>query len=65
MTGVSACSLPDDYVPDILFDLEVQRSAGAVTVSFDSVMGQDWCVTCQEVIVSDVAPCGPRGESTI
>lgn len=62
MTGVSECSLPAGYESDTLFELLIEGSEGAVTVTFNSVTDQHWRVTCREVCVSDVVPCGPRGE---
>lgn len=61
MKGVSECSLPADYDGDILFELLFKNSRAAVTVIFSSVTDKDWEVTCEEVEISDVAPCGPRG----
>lgn len=65
MTGVSKCSLPKDYQGDTLFGMSIERSGEAVTVAFDSACcpGNSWAVTCREVALSEVAPCGPRGEA--
>jgi hypothetical protein len=62
MSGVSECSLPVGYEADTLFDLLIEGSEGAVTLTFSSVMEQDWRVTCREVFITAVVPCGPRGE---
>lgn len=62
LTGVSECSLPSGYESDTLFELRFDGSEGAVTVSFNSVTDQDWRVSCREVCVIDVVPCGSRGE---
>jgi hypothetical protein len=62
MTGVSECSLPVGYDSDTLFELLIEGSEGALTVAFNSVTDQNWRVTCREVCVHDVVPCGPRGE---
>ncbi len=65
MTGVSECTLPDNYEPDVLFELLFECSEDAVTATFSSVMDQDWRVRCRAVDLSNVVPCGPRGESAI
>ena len=63
MNGVSECSLPERYEGDILFELLFERSDGSVTATFSSVTDQGWHATCREVVVSEVVPCGPGGES--
>jgi hypothetical protein len=65
MTGVAECTLPDGYDSDTLFELMIERAGEAVTVTFESVMDQDWRVTCREVVLLDVTPCGPRGKLAI
>lgn len=62
MSGVSECSLPVGYQTDTLFDLLIEGTEGAVTLTFSSVTDQDWSARCREVSIDAVVPCGPRGE---
>jgi len=62
MSGVSECSLPVGYKTDTLFDLLIDGTEGAVTLTFSSVTDQDWSAGCREVSIDAVVPCGPRGE---
>lgn len=62
MTGVSECSLPDDYSGDCLFELLFQRVRGNLVITFSSVTDQDWLVTCVEARLSSVVSCDPNGD---
>ncbi len=56
MTGVLEGALPDDYQPDILMELIIERSGETVTVGAEFVTSKDRQIT-------GATPCGPRGVS--
>src|SRR5258706_9423784 len=67
MCGVSECSLPEGYGGDVLFDLTAEHTGELIKVVFDSATdpNQSWWVVCRSPKVTDVMPCGARGERAI
>lgn len=50
---------------DVLFGLAAERVGELVKIVFDSAIDLTWHVLCQEVTLTDVVPCGARGDGAI